>query len=257
MNYRHIYHAGNFADVMKHVILVQLVKALQKKTAGFCYLDTHAGIGDYDLQSEAAQKTQEAEEGIKRLLQAENVPPAIEDYLQIVRSCSRYPGSPRLVQTLLRPQDRMVLNELHPEDCLTLKENFKSEAQIAIHCREAYEVLGALLPPPEKRGLILIDPPYESPDEEDCLLQGLEKAFKKFPTGIYAIWLPIKNIPPENWFKKLQKILISSSLLFKLDLKKSVKQEGLRGSCMIILNPPFQFEPLIEPVLSWLKRVLS
>ncbi len=277
MNYRHIYHAGIFADVVKHVVLVELVLAMQRKDKGFCYLDTHAGIGRYDLRSVEAQKTLEHEEGILKVLKAEHAPEGLRRYLSIVEEANNaldsrlrgndvrrpreggdpafqfYPGSPCIAQSLLRPQDRMILNELHPEDVQTLKQEFKRDAQVSIHQRDAYEFLQAVLPPAEKRGLILIDPAYEKTDELERLLESLQKVLKKFSNGVYAIWLPIKDQSYQDFYKNLKTHISQEMLIAELTLVDVPEQAfGLIGCAMIIVNPPFQLKENLQPQLEWL-----
>jgi 23S rRNA (adenine2030-N6)-methyltransferase len=167
MNYRHIYHAGNFADVFKHVLLVALIRSLLQKDKAFCFLDTHAGIGRYDLQSTQAQKCKEFVGGIAKIMQQEKPPALIADYLNCVKKTNAnapdqlqfYPGSPDIVKQLMRPQDRMILTELHDEDYLTLRRAFPHDKQVGVHLQDGYQALKAFLPPPERRGLVLIDPP--------------------------------------------------------------------------------------------------
>ena len=163
MNYRHAFHAGNFADCMKHALLVWLIDALQAKPAPIFVLDTHAGAGRYDLKTGPAQRTGEWRQGIDRLL--EMPPPALGRYLGFIRTLGLYPGSPALVRAMLRPDDRLACCELHPDDVFQLRRLFARDTQVAVHQRDGWEALGGLLPPKERRGLVLIDPPYENPDE--------------------------------------------------------------------------------------------
>jgi 23S rRNA (adenine2030-N6)-methyltransferase len=202
MNYRHIYHAGNFADAFKHIILMLLTKSFLKKETPFCFLDTHAGIGHYDLMSVEAQKGKEYENGIKKIIEADDPPEAIREYIACIQNfnakiadneCRLYPGSPEIVKAFLRPHDRMQLCELHPEDYKTLKKYFARHKQIAVHHQDAYQSFKALLPPKEKRGLILIDPPYENTNELSHLVTMLPQALSRFETGVYALWYPIRQ----------------------------------------------------------------
>ncbi|MBU0859167.1 MAG: 23S rRNA (adenine(2030)-N(6))-methyltransferase RlmJ, partial [Alphaproteobacteria bacterium] len=165
MNYRHIYHAGNFADVIKHLMLMLVIEYMQQKDKPFFLLDTHAGIGLYDLQRVEAQKTAEAADGIARLWNAPDLPPELVRYVRWVRRCNKgdalryYPGSPLIVQKMLRPIDTMVVNELHPEDVQTLRRSLDRTANLRIESRDGYECIRALLPPPQRRGMVLVDPP--------------------------------------------------------------------------------------------------
>ncbi len=272
MNYRHLYHAGNFADVAKHVVLVELIKALQRKDKPFCYIDTHAGIGRYNLTSTEAQKTREYENGIEKVLAASDAPEELQKYLEIVEKVDlknldsrlrgngvclqHYPGSPCIARTLLRPHDRMILNELHPDDIKILKQEFKGDQQVAIHERDAYEFLNAILPPQEKRGLILIDPAYEKIDETEQLLTALQKALQRFSNGVYAIWLPIKDISYSNFYTQLKNQCSAEILIVELTLSEIPEQGfGLMGCAMIIINPPYQIAEILQPQLEWLWKV--
>jgi 23S rRNA (adenine2030-N6)-methyltransferase len=263
MNYRHIYHAGNFADVFKHVVLIQLLKSLHQKESPFCYLDTHAGIGRYDLASEAAQKTGEYQLGIQRLWGAKPLPELV-DYLAVVRamndkdSLRYYPGSPAVARAFLRPQDRMVLLELHPDEFVLLQKRYADDKQVVVQRQDAYAGLKALLPPKEKRGLVLIDPPYESPGELDQVVVGLRTAHDRWATGIYALWYPIKDRPPVERFHRA---LIASGIRKQLLVEFSPYPEDsgfrLNGCGMVIVNPPWKLEASLRQLLPSLLGVLQ
>jgi 23S rRNA (adenine2030-N6)-methyltransferase len=264
VNYRHTFHAGNFADVFKHVVLVALTKSFLKKDAGFCYLDTHAGIGHYDLLAETTQKSKEYSDGVERVLQAANPPTLITDYVNCIQHYNPqnllrfYPGSPEFVNYFLRTQDRMVLCELHPEDYQTLKKNISHDKRIAIHHQNGYQGLKAFLPPKEKRGLILIDPPYEKNFEFSEINTALQLALKRFETGIYAIWYPIKNRAPIDVFHREMKALTARPILIsELCIYPDDMPNHLNGSGMIIINPPFQLDIQLNETLAWLWKVLS
>lgn len=276
MNYRHLYHAGNFADVFKHIILIALTKSFLRKENAFCYLDTHAGIGKYDLSSEAAQKSKEYENGIVKILQAENPPELVQDYLKCINTLADargsdlteprpsgsgnfvYPGSPEIVKHFLRPQDRMILCELHAEDVKILKKNYPHNKQIAIHHQDGYQSLKALLPPKERRGLILIDPPYENTNEFSHIISALSQALKRFETGVYAIWYPIKDRDSIVRFHRELKATISRPMLIsELMLYPDNLATHLNGCGMLIINPPFQLDQQIEKILPWLWKTLS
>ena len=214
MNYRHAYHAGNFADVFKHIILVRLVTYLQRKDSAFRVIDTHAGLGKYDLESAEAAKTGEWVAGIGRLLAAEvpsDVAPIIAPYLDIVREVntqtdplSIYPGSPLLVRKLLRKQDRLSAIELHKEDVTVLQGLFAGDHQVRVTKLDGWLALGAHLPPKERRGLVLVDPPFEAAGEFDRLVDGLARAHRRFGHGMFALWSPIKNgAPIETYYRRL------------------------------------------------------
>jgi len=263
MNYRHIFHAGNFADVMKHAVLALIVEHLRAKPAPFCVLDTHAGVGRYDLTSDPAQRTREYAEGIGRLFGAPPPHPALAPYLDAVASLNPdgalrwYPGSPRLARALLRPQDRLVLSELHPEDAATLKAEFARDRQTAVHAMDAYHALKAHLPPKEKRGLALIDPPFEEPDEFARLVGGLGRAHARWPTGIYAIWYPIKERPAVWRFQEaLAGAGIPKILLAELTIHPEDTHLRLNGSGLAIVNPPWRLDETLDAVLPALHAVL-
>ena len=247
MNYRHAFHAGNFADCVKHALLVWLVRALQRKEAGVFVLDTHAGIGAYDLNSEAATRTGEWREGIGRLLAAP--PPALADYVGLVKASGVYPGSPALVRALLRPQDRLACCELHREDVASLRRRFARDRQVEVHHRDGWEALGALLPPRERRGLVLIDPPYEAEDEFSHVIDGLRLGLKRFGTGVFAVWYPIKHRAPLRPFAAALRAM-RDVVTAELWLRPPLDPARLNGCGLAVVNPPFGFEAAAEPILA-------
>jgi 23S rRNA (adenine2030-N6)-methyltransferase len=266
MNYRHHYHVGNFADVFKHVILVALLQALRRKESAFCFLDTHAGIGRYDLQDAATQKSQEFLQGIAKVLPHLKAPPLIADYLQCVKTLNLslpeqlhfYPGSPLIARQLLRPQDRMILTELHHEDFVALKKVFPHDKQVAIHHQDGYQGLKAFLPPKERRGLVLIDPPYEKPNELEDLVTTLAAAVMHWETGVYALWYPIKESRSIARFHRALQLKINRPMIMpELCIYPENPNAGLSGCGMVIVNPPWQLETEIQTVLPWLARVLK
>jgi 23S rRNA (adenine2030-N6)-methyltransferase len=211
VNYRHAYHAGNFADVVKHVVLSRLVEYLKQKDKAFRVIDTHAGIGRYDLSSTEAQKTGEWRGGIGRLVDAALDPPAaalLAPYLEAVRSLNpqggvkKYPGSPLIVRHLMRKQDRLSAIELHRQDAGKLRTLFQGDFQTRVIELDGWLALGAHLPPKEKRGLVLVDPPFEEQGEFDRLVDGLRKAHKRWQGGIYALWYPVKDRKAVAAFRK-------------------------------------------------------
>ncbi len=267
MNYRHIYHAGNFADVLKHAVLARLIVYLQQKDKAFRILDTHAGIGLYDLAAEEAQKTGEWREGIGRLLEAKLPPEAatlLEPYLAAVRKLnpqngvSLYPGSPKLARMLLRPQDRLSAMELHPEDARALQLVFDGDYQVRVTELDGWLALGAHLPPKEKRGLILVDPPFEKDGEYDRLVAGLQKAYRRFPGGTYCLWYPMKKGAPVSAFHAaLKETGIPKILACELTVKSDRDTGGLNGSGLIVVNPPYTLEQELRTMLPALKTVLA
>ena len=256
MNYRHAYHAGNFADCFKHALLVQLLRDMQRKDKAFLVLDTHAGTGRYDLGSGAAEKTGEWRGGIGRLLEAR--PPALTDYLALVENLGLYPGSPIIAQALLRPIDRLIACELHPEDAATLKAELASAKNAAVHLRDGYAAMRAFLPPPEKRALILIDPPFEEPDEFATLTKNLAMAYDKFKSGCYAVWYPVKHrAPVRNFFETLKLTPIRDVIAAEFCLREPVNPASLNGCGLLIVNPPYGFEAQAEPILRAFKNTLG
>jgi 23S rRNA (adenine2030-N6)-methyltransferase len=249
VNYRHAFHAGNFADCMKHALLVWLVGALARKPAGFAVLDTHAGIGRYDLAAGPAERTGEWRAGIARLL--EDPPAPLADYVGLVRRLGLYPGSPALVRALLRPQDRLACCELHPEDALQLRREFAGDRQVAVHHRDGWEALGALLPPAEKRGLVLIDPPFEQPDEFARLAAGLRAGHARFRGGVFAAWYPIKHRTPVRAFHTaLAESGMRDIVAAELWLREPTDPARLNGCGLTVINPPWMFEAAAEPILA-------
>lgn len=267
MNYRHIYHAGNFADVLKHAVLALLIRHMQKKDKAFRVLDTHAGIGLYDLSSEEAQKTGEWRDGIGRLLEAELEPQVaalLEPYLEAVRAenpkggLKHYPGSPRLARNLFRPQDRLAAMELHPEDYRRLARLFEGDFQVRVTELDGWLSLGAHLPPKEKRGIVLVDPPFEIDGEYERLVQGLATAYRRFSGGTYCLWYPLKKgAPIRRFHEELQALDIPKMLCAELSVKSDRDGTGLSGSGLIIVNPPFTLKDDLHRLLPALKDLLA
>lgn len=269
MNYQHSFHAGNFADVVKHVTLIALLNAFLRKTTPFCYIDTHAGAGYYDLFSEFAGKKQEHKLGIEKVIQAQNPPFLIKTYLQCVRQINNqrmkskfasmryYPGSPVLAHFFMRSQDRVIACELQPNAYQDLRQAFIDTKQVAVHHLDGFLSLKAFLPPRERRGLILIDPPYENPEEYTRIAQHLSIAMKRFPTGTYAIWYPIKDsIQTERFHRVLRSVSSKPIFVIEMTIYPNLPQH-LNGCGMAILNPPWQFDEAMKSVLPWLWKVLS
>jgi 23S rRNA (adenine2030-N6)-methyltransferase len=270
MNYSHSYHAGNFADVFKHIVLLALIKSFLRKENGFCYLDTHAGAGSYDLFAESAQKTKEFESGITKLFHKEHPPQLIKQYLSCVQRINNrltqsmisnlryYPGSPTLAHYFLRPQDRMILIELHPQEAQLLKRSYTSDPRVSVHLKDGYQSLKAFLPPKERRGLILIDPPYERPHEFADIVTTLPIALKRFATGTYAIWYPIKDRASIDRFHHAVKEIVKQPIFVaELSIYQEVSPLHLNGSGMLIINPPWQFDRQVQDFLPWLWKNLS
>lgn len=267
MNYRHAFHAGNFADVVKHLILTRILAYLALKPAAYRVLDTHAGVGLYDLRGEKASKTGEWQEGIKRLFDRPLTGEAAAlaaPYVDLVRSFNPdgglryYPGSPFVTRRLLREQDRLFALELHPRDILALKENFAGDIQVRVTELDAWAALGTHLPPKEKRGLVLIDPPFEEPDEYGRIVRALEKAHKRFPTGVYALWYPIKDPRDiERFVADLKTTGIPKILRLELTIRPPSTPPRLHGTGMIVVNPPYTLESEMATLLPPLAKLLS
>jgi 23S rRNA (adenine2030-N6)-methyltransferase len=264
LSYRHAFHAGNFADVFKHLILIQLIRALQRKPTPFRLLDTHAGAGDYDLQSEPACKNREFDDGIGRLWRAQGVSAELEDYLARVRAHNgpgplrRYPGSPRIARALLRPDDRLVLVELHTSEYPRLKAEFAGDRQVAVHHLDGYQALRALLPPKERRGLVLLDPSYEQRTEFEAVLAGLQTLQRRWPTGIAAVWYPIIDRDVSHRFHAgLRRLNPAPILCAELGLSPADVPRRMNGCGMIIMNPPWQLDAMLDRLLPELRQQLD
>jgi len=267
MNYRHAYHAGNFADVVKHAVLARLVEYLKQKDKAFRVVDTHAGIGRYNLASVEAGKTGEWQGGIGRVFEARLEPKAaalLEPYLEAVRALNpdgnlrRYPGSPLIVRHLLRNQDRLTAIELHPKDAGQLKSVLADDFQVRVIELDGWLALGAHLPPKEKRGLVLIDPPFEEQGEFPRLVEGLQKAYRRWPGGIYALWYPIKDRKAVNAFRTaLKEAGIPKILDIAFDIRPVSNEPSLDGSGLVVVNPPYTLEGELGVVLPALHKLLA
>jgi 23S rRNA (adenine2030-N6)-methyltransferase len=256
LSYRHAFHAGNFADVFKHVLLVQLIRALHRKDKPFCVLDTHAGAGRYDLDSTPAQKNREFAGGIGRLWDQPGLGPELADYVERVGALNPdgrlrdYPGSPRIARALLRPNDRLMLTDLHPAEHAALKAEFAGDRQVVVHHQDGYAALKALLPPPERRGLVLLDPAYELKDEFDRLIEAVQVIHRRWAGGIIAAWYPILDRAPSlRWQRTLQKLAIPAMLCAELGLYPYDAPLGLHGNGMIIINPPWTLDETLGRLL--------
>jgi len=268
MNYRHAFHAGNFAYVFKHTILIGLLDALKQKPTPFCYFDTHAGAGSYDLRGVQAEKTAEAADGVLRLLDVKAPPPLLQGYLDLMRSLNPdgagreialYPGSPLIATSLMRDSDRAVPCELQPDEAAQLKKLFAHDARVGVHQRDGYAALGALVPPKERRGLVLIDPPFEAQEDEFRAIEAaLDAAYSRWPTGTYAIWYPIKlreqTRPFHRWFASRK---IGKTLVVELLRQPDDSALRLNGCGMVIVNPPWQFDQSLRRLMPALQERLK
>lgn len=262
--YRHQFHAGNFADVFKHALLVRLLLALEKNEKPLCYLDTHAGTGRYDLEHPWAQKLAEHRQGIARVWQRADAPEALAPYLDAVRAenpdgrLRYYPGSPLIARRLLRGGDRMVLSEINKNDFAELKQLFARERRAAVHQTDGYQGLKAFLPPRERRGLILVDSSFDRPGEYDRLAQGLALAHKRFATGVYALWYPLMEPAAVRAFERqVTQTGIRKILKLELSVLPQTWATSLRGSALLVVNPPWQFDEQAAPLLDWLWKALA
>ncbi|WP_166210505.1 23S rRNA (adenine(2030)-N(6))-methyltransferase RlmJ [Cognatiluteimonas telluris] len=270
MNYRHAFHAGNAADVLKHVLLLALCERLVAKPAPAFALDTHAGRGLYALDADAARRTGEADEGIARLLTRPSGDPAIARYLDAVRACraihgeAAYPGSPWLLAHALRAQDRIACCELQPDEAAALKSNLDGDPRVAIHRRDGYAALKALLPPVVNRqrlarGLVLIDPPYEAQRAEfDIALAALREALGRWLQATYALWYPIKQRRDLRAFQRDAAGLPARSVLVvELLVRPDDSPLRMNGSGVLLLNPPFGFDTGLVKTLAALSDALA
>ena len=261
MNYRHSFHAGNSADVVKHSLLIALVRALQLKQSALTLIDTHAGCGLYDLDGEEAHRTGEAAQGVLRAFADTN--PKLNDYRAAVQAVNvgaepqLYPGSPQILAQLLRPQDSLILNEKHPQDAYTLRGVMRG-ASAAVHERDAYELWLALLPPRTPRGVVVVDPPYEQLDERARITTTLAAAMRKWAHGVTVIWYPLKERATHGqWKHQLRKLGIPKLLGVEHWLYDSDQPGIYNGAGLFIVNPPYAFTQALPPLLEALRAALA
>lgn len=270
MNYRHAFHAGNHGDVLKHVVALALCDALTAKPSPCFALDTHGGRGLYKLDGEAAQKTGEAQDGIARLQAEAPRDPAVQRYLAAVRACrvqhgaQAYPGSPWLLAHALRDGDRIAACELHPEEAHVLRAHFAGDPRIAVHERDGYAAIKALLPPKHgatkfARGLVLIDPPFEAQLAEfDTALAALAEGLARWPQAIFALWYPIKQGRTLHPFRRAAaRLPAKSALLLELLVRPDDSPLRMNGSGLLVLNAPWQFDVAMRPTLDALRHALG
>ncbi len=261
MNYRHSFHAGNSADVVKHSLLIALVRALQLKDGALTLIDTHAGCGLYDLGGEQAQRTGEAAQGVLRAFADPN--PLLDDYRAAVRAVNvgaepqLYPGSPQFLAQLLRPQDVLILNEKHPEDASALRGAMRG-APAAVHERDAYELWLAMLPPRTSRGVVVVDPPYEQTDERARITATLAAAHRKWAHGVTVIWYPLKDrATHQRWKGDLRRLGIPKFLAMEHWLYDADQPGIYNGAGLFIVNPPYAFTQALPPLLEALRAALA
>jgi len=267
MNYRHAFHAGSFADVVKHAVLARVLVHLLDKPAAFRVIDTHAGAGLYDLAGEEASRSGEWHAGIERLRAAELAPKAqalLKPYLDVVAALNRagtlttYPGSPALARALLRPQDRLVACELEPNAALALKRHLARDRRIKVVAIDGWVALNAYVPPPERRGVVLIDPPFEEAQDFARLAQGVETGHRKWPSGIYVLWYPIKGRQePDALARRLKRTGIARILRAELTVGPTPAQGPLGGCGLLVVNPPWTLAGDLAAMLPELAKLLG
>ena len=265
MNYRHAFHAGNHADVFKHIVLTRLIALMSRKEQPFAYIDTHAGLGLYDLRGDQATRTGEWLEGIARLWQATDRPSLTDDYVKVINRLNAegelryYPGSPELARRLMRQQDRVLLNEKHPDDGQLLKDNMKKDPRVAVHLGEGWHVPRALLPVAEKRAVMLIDPPFEQLDELQRCAKAMKETIGRMRQTVAAIWYPIKD--DSRALKRFYQELTSSGapklLRVELLVHPLDTPQSLNGSGLVISNPPWGLEEELNTLMPWLASLLG
>ncbi len=263
LSYRHSFHAGNHADVIKHTVLSLILTAMKEKEKPFLYLDTHAGAGRYLLSSERAERTGEYLEGIAKIWQRDDCPAQMEAYLTVLRHYNRsgqlryYPGSPLIARQLLREDDKLNLTELHTSDYPLLRNEFQKDPRAKVQRADGYGQLKSQLPPASRRGVILMDPSYELKSDYQDVVTGMAEAYKRFSTGVYAIWYPVVL---RQHIKRMLKGLESSGIRRILQIELAVRpdsdQRGMTASGMIVVNPPWKLEQQMTDILPWLHQVL-
>lgn len=267
MNYRHAYHAGNFADVVKHAVLARILTYMKLKRQPFRVIDTHAGIGLYDLSSAQAQKTGEWQDGIGRVVAARFDAPVrqlLQPYLDAVvhvnagGGITHYPGSPLIARYLMRREDALVLNELHPEDCAALKTATNNMPNTKVLSLDGFVALKSLLPPKERRGVILIDPPFEAADEFDRVADGLRDGLSRFSNGIFAVWYPVKSeASAERFVDRMTGAGTIKALDARLSISAPFPGLGLTETGFFVINPPYLLAAELEDMLPPLAEVLE
>jgi 23S rRNA (adenine2030-N6)-methyltransferase len=265
LSYQHGYHAGGHADVLKHVVLVAVLSQLTAKDKPLRFIDTHAGAGGYELRSSAAQKNREYLGGIGKIWSAPDAPAPVERWLELVRRYNdgaqklvRYPGSPWLARESLRPQDSLYLFELHPAEHRVLQQKLGADRRVTVLRHDGLEGCIGLVPPPERRALVLVDPSYEVKDEHRDVIDALTKAHRRFATGTYAIWYPVLE---RRWVQRLERAVRATGIeppaLYELCVTPDANGRGLTGSGMLIVNPPWKLAEEMNAALPWLARTLG
>ncbi|AWK15153.1 23S rRNA (adenine(2030)-N(6))-methyltransferase RlmJ [Candidatus Fukatsuia symbiotica] len=263
LSYRHCFHAGNHADVLKHSVQSLIIESLKEKEKRFFYLDTHAGAGRYQLGSEHAERTPEYLQGIAKIWQADDLPAEIIPYLNAVRALNQgkklryYPGSPLIAQHLLRSGDKMHLTELHPGDYKLLRNELSKNEHAKVQRVDGYQQLKAKLPPLSRRGFILMDPSYEIKDDYQRVVKNIEEGYRRFATGIYALWYPVVlRQQIKKMMGQLKDTGITHILQIELGVLPDSDRYGMTASGMIVINPPWKLEQQMAILLPWLRQVL-
>ncbi len=270
LSYRHAFHAGNHADVLKHYVLNLVLDYFNQKEAPYFYIDTHAGAGMYALSSEFAQKNAEFETGIARLVHAEKLPQSLADYVKMIQQLNQnnrlalYPGSPKIADSLIRAADRMRFFELHPNDYNLLLQNFSNEHgkldnAVKVSQQDGFAGLKACLPPPTKRAVVLIDPPYELKEDYQRVVDCIQDSLRRFATGTFMVWYPLLQRPePTQMLADLAKLNLKNWLNIQLTVQApSAKGFGMHGSGMFIVNPPYILPKLLNESMPILSNLLS
>lgn len=262
--YRHHFHAGSFADVFKHSLLVRLLLALGRKDKPFCFLDTHAGTGRYDLTHPWAEKLAEHREGISRIWGRDDLPREFTPYIEAVKAENPtdllrfYPGSPRIARHFIRVGDRMILSELNRKDVAALGKRFARDRQVAVHHMDGFAALKAFLPPSERRGLVLVDASFDRAREFDRLVSGLTAAHERWASGTFAFWYPLMTPPEMRSFERAVKATaIPKILKTELSIHPRGWPMSLRGCGMLVVNPPWTFHGEASSMLKWLSAALA
>lgn len=263
LSYRHSFHAGNHADVLKHTVQSLIISALNEKEKPYLYLDTHAGAGRYLLSGEHAERTGEYLEGIARIWQQDDLPEELAPYISVVKNYNPggklryYPGSPLIARHLLREYDQLQLTELHSSDFPMLRSEFQKDDRARLTRADGYQQLKSKLPPLSRRGLILIDPPYEMKSDYQAVVQGIQEGYKRFGTGVFALWYPVVlRQQIKRMFNELQATGIRRILQIELGVRPDSDRFGMTASGMIVINPPWKLEQQMKNVLPWLEKVL-
>ena len=264
LSYRHSYHAGNHADVLKHIVLTLCINALKEKEKPFLYLDTHSGAGRYLLKSEHSEKTGEYISGINLLWQQPNIPELLNTYLSVIKrynpfsELKYYPGSPLIAKQLLRQQDKLNLTELHPTDYPLLRQEFSKDKRAKVLREDGFAQLKSKLPHEFRRGIILIDPSYEIKDDYQIIPKALFEAYKRFATGVYLIWYPVvSRTQTQKMIDSIIKLGIRRISQFELAIKPDNNQKGMTASGILVINPPWKLHEQMQTILPWLKNTLD